>query len=238
MIAQRTGLPRKNFELTWTSHALGGRVPPLHGRGATPLRKSSSKDGVARTGNLIETERDNGTDDEVMNAKLLGCWLAACAVAVAGPGELDRKFMPELRAWTAPWFVTTGPDGRAWIGGGFDRADGESVGDLVRLGKNGRVADEPAPGYLGKNIGFSSGGGYAYAPIPLANGDVLLPGQSGGWLRMALSLQQMRGVSMREGYSSRTLQNCDATGRMAWRTRPFRRRDRSPRCGHWQTENG
>lgn len=110
--------------------------------------------------------------------------MAACALATAGPGELDRNFQPELRAWTAPWDVTMGPDGRAWVGGGFDRGDGESVGDLVRLGENGGVADEPAPKYLGKNIGWSSGGGYAYAPFPLANGDVLLPGQSGGWLRV------------------------------------------------------
>lgn len=133
---------------------------------------------------MVETGRWGGADYGVMSAKTLGCWLAVCAVAAAGPGELDRHFKPELRAWVSPWHVTIGPDGRAWVGGGFDRADGESTGDLVRLGKNGGVADEPAPGYLGKNIGISSGGGYAYVPFPLANGDVFLPGRSGGWLRM------------------------------------------------------
>ncbi len=117
-----------------------------------------------------------------MRTNILALWMAAYAVSVAQPGELDRKFAPDLRAWVTPDHVTMAQDGRAWIGGGFDQGDGKSTGDLVRLGENGGVASEPAPGYLGKPPGVGSG--YAFVPFPLANGDFLLPGESGGWLRM------------------------------------------------------
>jgi hypothetical protein len=45
--------------------------------------------------------------------------LGGCAIAAAKPGDLDRKFDPELRAWVAPEHATVAPDGRPWIGGGF-----------------------------------------------------------------------------------------------------------------------
>ncbi|MEO5714128.1 MAG: hypothetical protein ABIT37_11630 [Luteolibacter sp.] len=122
-----------------------------------------------------------------MRTNILALWMAACVAAVAEPGELDRQFAPDLRAWVAPDHVTVAPNGRAWIGGGFDQGDGKSAGDLVVLGENGGVAGEPAPRYLGKPPGVGSG--YAFVPFPLANGDFLLPGESGGWLRMSVTGQ-------------------------------------------------
>ena len=121
-----------------------------------------------------------------MATKILTILMLACAVSGARPGDLDRNFAPELRAWVAPDHVTLAADGRAWIGGGFDRGDGYSTGDLLRLGANGGVENEPAPGYLGKKSAFSIGSRppVAFAPFLLASGDFLLPGESGGWLRM------------------------------------------------------
>ena len=73
----------------------------------------------------------------MMTTKTFAIWMLACAVGSARPGDLDRNFKPELRAWVAPDHVTLAADGRAWIGGSFDRGDGYSTGDLVRLGENG-----------------------------------------------------------------------------------------------------
>ena len=114
---------------------------------------------------------------------------AACAVAAARPGDLDRGFDPELHAWVAPGQVTMAGDGRAWLGGGFDRGDEYSTGELVVLGANGGVYYDPAQGYLKKTSNAISieGGSFpstASAPFLLASGDFLLPGESGGWLRM------------------------------------------------------
>ena len=74
-----------------------------------------------------------------MRTKIFAMWTVACAISAARPGDLDKSFAPALRAWVAPDHVTLAPDGRAWIGGGFHHADGDSTGDLVRLGKNGGV---------------------------------------------------------------------------------------------------
>jgi hypothetical protein len=114
--------------------------------------------------------------------------LGGCVIAAAKPGDLDRKFDPELRAWVAPEHATVAPDGRPWIGGGYDQGDGYSTGDLVRLGENGGVESEPAPGYLSRMVGDLSIGGLTATslarPFLLAGGDFLLKGESGGWLRM------------------------------------------------------
>jgi hypothetical protein len=114
---------------------------------------------------------------------------ATFQLAAAVPGELDRFFDPEMRAWVAPGHVAVAPDGRAWISGGFDRGDGYSTGELVKLGDNGGVESEPASGYLRKNsnvIGIDGGlfPLFATQPFLLESGDFLLPGESGGWLRM------------------------------------------------------
>ena len=130
-----------------------------------------------------------------MTTKAFATWMLACAVAGARPGDLDQNFAPELRAWVAPDHVTLAADGGAWIGGGFDRGDGYSAGDLLRLGENGGVESEPAPGYLERDRNFTyreifipspipgstNIGGYRLveapvaAPFLLANGDFLLP---------------------------------------------------------------
>ncbi len=122
-----------------------------------------------------------------MITKITLVWMAAAALALGRPGDLVRDFQPDLRAWVAPERVEIGPDGRAWAGGGFDRADGASVGDLVRLGENGGVAGEPAPGYLAKPAGLNFGLALpeGAGPFLLDNGDFLLPGEAGGWLRMS-----------------------------------------------------
>ena len=109
-----------------------------------------------------------------MITKIWAVWALACAVAAARPGELDKNFAPELRAWVAPDEVTLAADGRAWIGGGFERVNGLPVGNLVKLGTNGEVGSEPAPGYLGSKS----------QPFLLAGGGFLLPVESGGWLKM------------------------------------------------------
>ncbi|NJM37824.1 MAG: delta-60 repeat domain-containing protein [Akkermansiaceae bacterium] len=139
-----------------------------------------------------------------MIAKTLTMWMVACAVCAAKPGDLDRRFDPSLRAWVAPNHVTIAPDGKAWIGGGFEQADGYTSSDLLKLGENGGVASEPAPGYLERPAGsfislvtipassplVSNVVGYQTLnfPIPmpflLASGDFLLPTVSNGWLRM------------------------------------------------------
>lgn len=127
-----------------------------------------------------------------MRTQIFTIWMAACALGAAGPGDLDRGFAPELRAWVAPEHVTVAADGRAWIGGGFDRADGRATGDLLRLGENGGVAGEPALGYLNRPTPFISINGSTVAqygsrladPFLLESGDFLLRGESGGWLRM------------------------------------------------------
>ena len=87
-----------------------------------------------------------------MFTKTLFIWALACAVAAARPGDLDRNFSPELRAWVAPDHVTLAADGRAWIGGGFERANGFPLGDLVKLGTEGGVANEPRRGISQRKI--------------------------------------------------------------------------------------
>lgn len=127
-----------------------------------------------------------------MRTKIFAMWMAACAISAASPGDLDRSFAPELRAWVAPDHVTLAGDGRAWIGGGFHRADGDPTGDLVRLGANGGVASEPAKGYLKRVEPYVTIAPQTWAPqdaamarpFLLENGDFLLSGESGGWLRM------------------------------------------------------
>jgi hypothetical protein len=125
----------------------------------------------------------------MMNTKTIAVLWATCAVAAARPGDLDRTFDPELRAWVAPNMATMSEDGRAWIGGGFDQGDGYSTGDLVRLGENGGVESEPALGYIKRKANLVSLNGLvlnqaASKPFLLVSGDFLLPGESGGWLRM------------------------------------------------------
>lgn len=127
-----------------------------------------------------------------MKTKIFAIWMTACVIGAARPGDLDRSFAPEMRAWVAPDHVTIAGDGRAWIGGGFDRADGGSTGDLLRLGENGGVESEPATGYLKRVVPFITLGAQTWAPqdaamarpFLLENGDFLLSGESGGWLRM------------------------------------------------------
>ena len=131
--------------------------------------------------------------------------MAACAIGMARPGDLDRNFDPELRAWVTPDHVTIAADGRAWVGGGFDRGDDYSTGDLVRLGENGGVESEPALGYLERDSDFTyreifspsttpgTAGNFGYrlvkappaTPFLLASGDFLLPTPSLSWLRMS-----------------------------------------------------
>lgn len=140
-----------------------------------------------------------------MRTKIMALWIGACGIAMARPGDLDRNFDPELRAWVTPDHVTIAPDGRAWIGGGFDRGDGYSTGDLVRLGENGGVESEPASGYLERDadviyfetffpsvspdvtgaVGYQTLAARPAKPFPLANGDFLLPTASLNWLRMS-----------------------------------------------------
>lgn len=127
-----------------------------------------------------------------MRTKIFAIWGLACAISAARPGDLDRNFHPELRAWVAPDHVTVAADGRAWIGGGFHQADGDSTGDLVRLGVNGGVENEPAGGYLKRVEPYVTIAPQTWAPqdaamarpFLLENGDFLLAGESGGWLRM------------------------------------------------------
>ena len=138
-----------------------------------------------------------------MRTTTLAIFWAACVMADAKPGDLDRSFDPELRAWVAPHSVTVSHDGRTWIGGGFDRGDDWSTGDLVRLGENGGVESEPAQGYIMKSpqaIAIDSLGVVrnAVKPFLLENGDFLLPGASGGWLRMDTA-----GVVMGKAFSDR-----------------------------------
>ena len=127
-----------------------------------------------------------------MTTKILAILGLASAISAAGPGDLDRTFSPELRAWVAPDRVTLAGDGRAWIGGGFNRADGNSTGDLLRLGENGGVADEPAKGYLKRVNPYVTIAPQTWVPpdaamarpFLLESGDFLLSGESGGWLRI------------------------------------------------------
>jgi Domain of unknown function (DUF5122) beta-propeller len=140
-----------------------------------------------------------------MRTKTLALWIGACAIGMARPGDLDRSFDPELRAWVTPDHVTIAADGRAWVGGGFDRGDGYSTGDLVRLGENGGVESEPAAGYLERDRDFTyreifspsntpeAAGNFGYrlvkappaTPFLLASGEFLLPTASLSWLRMS-----------------------------------------------------
>ena len=121
-----------------------------------------------------------------MTTKTFAIWMLACAVGSARPGDLDRNFKPELRAWVAPDHVTLAADGRAWVGGGFDRGDDYSTGDLVQLGEDGGVENEPAPGYLDQKptLNYGSFLPDPLVPFHLAAGGFLLPGEGGGWLRM------------------------------------------------------
>ena len=133
-------------------------------------------------------------------------------IGMAKPGDLDPNFDPELRAWVTPDHVTVAPDGRAWIGGGFDLGSGYSTGDLVRLGKNGRVESEPASGYLSRPTPFitingstvAQYGSRLAAPFLLKNGDFLLRGESGGWLRMS-AVGKVMGKAFRDRRAGETI---------------------------------
>ena len=115
-----------------------------------------------------------------MKRAWVGIILVAGAVARAvGPGSVDPGFAPELRAPAVPDWSSVAPDGRVWIAGGFDRADGAGTGDLLRLGADGGIAGEPAPGLL-----FPSSFPAGRAPFPLASGGFLLPSDFPGWLLM------------------------------------------------------
>lgn len=112
---------------------------------------------------------------------------AGAVARAAGPGSLDPGFSPELRAPAVPEWAAVGPDGRSWVAGGFDRADGSVTGDLLVLGENGGISREPAPGYLVPpgsffpvGLSFTAG----RTPFPLASGAFLLPANSSGWLRV------------------------------------------------------
>lgn len=128
----------------------------------------------------------------MMRTEIFAIWGLACAITAAKPGDLDKSFAPEMRAWVAPDHVTIAGDGRAWLGGGFHHADGNSTGDLVRLGANGGVEGEPAKGYLKRVHPYVTVAVQTWAPqdpararpFLLENGDFLLSGESGGWLRM------------------------------------------------------
>ncbi|MEO0017359.1 MAG: hypothetical protein RLZZ522_642 [Verrucomicrobiota bacterium] len=122
---------------------------------------------------------------------MMGLLLAAGTAWAARPGTLDLRFQPELRTWAAPDGSTVGADGQVWVWGGFDRANGRGVGDWLRLGPNGGVAGEPAPGYL-LDVQvvpgvLSANWGWPWlrpAPLVMSNGHRLLPGPDGGWLRL------------------------------------------------------
>lgn len=116
-----------------------------------------------------------------MKRAWVGSFLVAGAAMAqaAGPGGLDPGFPPELRAPAAPDWSSVAPDGRCWISGGFDRADGANTGDLLVLGPDGGIAGEPAPGLLLPSS-FPAG----LAPFPLASGAFLLPADFHGWLLM------------------------------------------------------
>ena len=128
-----------------------------------------------------------------MKTKIIALWIVACGIGMGRPGALDRSFDPELRAFVTPDHFTIAPDGRAWIGGGFDRGDGYSTGDLVRLGENGGVESEPAWGYLKRVPSYVTIGPQTWSsqspalarPFLLQSGEFLLKGESGGWLRMS-----------------------------------------------------
>ncbi|WP_367875318.1 delta-60 repeat domain-containing protein [Luteolibacter sp. Populi] len=114
-----------------------------------------------------------------MSGTWLGIVLAGAVAHAAGPGGLDPAFSPELRAPAIPTWAAVGPDGRSWVAGGFDRADGASTGDLRVIGENGGISAEPAPGYLAPSDVWGG-----RTPFPLADGSFLLPAESSGWLRM------------------------------------------------------
>lgn len=122
---------------------------------------------------------------------MIGLLLAAGTAWAARPGTLDLRFQPALRTWAAPDGSTVGTDGQAWVWGGFDRANGRAVGDWLRLGPDGGVAGEPAPGYLLDTAAvpgvLSVNWGWPWlqiAPLTLSNGHRLLPDPDGGWLRL------------------------------------------------------
>ena len=50
-----------------------------------------------------------------MITKIWAVWALACAVAAARPGELDKNFAPELRAWVAENLKITQPSMLALI---------------------------------------------------------------------------------------------------------------------------
>jgi hypothetical protein len=126
-----------------------------------------------------------------MNLKPLILWHASLAGAAALPGTLDPSFAPEMRANAAASAVVA-PDGKTWVTGGFDEADGTPVGDWVVLRPDGGVERDAVPGYLNpwpEAFAVSIDGAIRF-PIdgrtdlfPLAGGACLIPNGSGGWLR-------------------------------------------------------
>jgi len=132
--------------------------------------------------------------------------MGACLVVMGKSGDLDLNFDPELRAWVTPDHVTVAADGRTWIGGGFDRGDGYSTGDLVRLGVNGGVESEPAAGYLNRVSPYILINGLTVfkvnsrppEPFLLESGGFLVRGESGGWLRISAA-----GVALGKAFQDR-----------------------------------
>ena len=117
-------------------------------------------------------------------------FIALAGSAAAAPGRLDPAFAPELRAAALPRTVALGSGGEPFLLGGFDRADGAGIGDLLALGEDGSILN-PAPGYLSGPgtaalpgmLPLSSFPAVA-SPFPLEDGSYLLPAESGRWLRM------------------------------------------------------
>jgi len=128
-----------------------------------------------------------------MNVVLVSMILTTGFAHAATPGLLDPSFEPVLRNPVVPAWSTLAPDGRVWTGGGFDRANGNTVSDLLILGVNGDIASEPVLGYLsfgsvtysGAAVNLPSTYGLSAAAFPLADGSFLLPSESGNWLRVS-----------------------------------------------------
>jgi hypothetical protein len=113
--------------------------------------------------------------------------LAAVGWAAGKPGALDPTFDLRLRARAVPSAVTLDPAGRVWVSGGFDRANGTSVGDLLVIGPDGGVEGEPLPGYLRSGwdgaVRFDPWPQTGREVFPLADGTCLIPGGFDGWWR-------------------------------------------------------
>ena len=113
--------------------------------------------------------------------------LGLSGLAMGKPGQLDRRFTPQLRTVAAPNSVTLDATGRAWVAGGFDRAGGQSVSDLLVIGAEGGVERQPVPGYLRNAtegfISFDASFQEDREVFPLIDGGCLIPGAGTDWWR-------------------------------------------------------